>query len=213
MQKRNLSTFNSRVHNTKARGIVLIMALIILALMTLGGLSLMRTMETTTMVAGNITAQQSAISSSDAGIESAIAWLESHINDNLLNDNNQPMGYSASSTAMPANISGADFWNNLDDSGVCTLPRSGEVCSATITQDSAGNIVQYMIQRLCNSTGPVSSSQCGASQSGGNNADGENQAAGEDTLDLANNSAYYRITVRVTGYRNTVSYVQAVVNL
>ena len=197
----------------KQNGIVLIVALIILVAMTLGGLALMRSMETSSMIAGNIASQQTTIYSSDLGVESAIGWLESNLSSNVLEQNNAPMGYSASATAMTANQNGAAFWNALSPAGVCTLPRSGNFCSNTQSPDAAGNTVQYMIQRLCNAPGPINGAGCGAAQGGNLSADGENQAAGEETLGIANNSAYYRITVRVTGPRNSIGFVQAIVNL
>ena len=41
---------------------------------------------------------------------------------------------------------------------------------------------------------------------------GNNEGAGEDVISpVSASAAYYRITVRVTGPRNSVSYVQALV--
>ena len=197
----------------KQNGMVLIVALVILVAMTLGGLGLMRSMETSSMIAGNIASQQTTIYSSDLGVESAIEWLESNLNTPALDQNNAPMGYAASAAALAGNQTGPAIWTTLSTAGVCTLPRSGEICSTTLPTDAAGNTVQYTIQRLCNAPGPINGAGCGAAQGGNLNADGENQAAGEDTLGIANNSAYYRITVRVTGPRNSIGFVQAIVNL
>ena len=204
------------IHKKKVssqKGVVLIVALIILVAMTLGGLALIRSMDTSTMVAGNIASQQTAIYSSDQGIESAVAWLESNLTTGLLDANNAPVGYTASAGAVPANQAGEAFWAALSPAGFCTLPRIGNVCATTGQADASGNSVQFMIQRLCNAAGPINGAGCTVSQAVSTNTDGENQAAGEDSLGPANNTTYYRITVRVLGPRNTVSFVQAVVNL
>ena len=203
------------------KGVVLIVALIILVAMTLGGLALIRSMDTSTLIAANISTQQSAIYSSDEGIESAVAWLESNLttvlpdNTKLLDYDYSSVGYTASATAINANQTGEDLWSFLSGGSkvVCTLPRNVNICDDLGEPDASGNTVQFVIQRLCNTSGPINGAGCTVSQATSSNTDGENQGAGEYSLGPANNSTYYRITVRAMGARNAVSYVQAVVNL
>lgn len=77
------------------------------------------------------------------------------------------------------------------------------------------NTAAYLIQRLCRLPGDASSAigcstapssaYCGSSKTLGSNAGAGNLAC--------NSPTYYRITVRVTGPRNTTAYVQAMVAL
>src|SRR5206468_1502002 len=60
---------------SREHGVVLMIALIVLVAMTLAGLGIIRSVDTGTLVAGNISFRQSALSSTDAGVEQAVAWL------------------------------------------------------------------------------------------------------------------------------------------
>jgi type IV pilus assembly protein PilX len=78
--------------------------------------------------------------------------------------------------------------------------------------DTSGNTVFYLIHRLCAIPGSINapSQTCAFSTQTGY---GSTQSAPDySSYALANAlSPYYRITVRVNGPKNTVSYVQALV--
>ena len=57
----------------RQRGISLMMSMIVLVALTLAGIALMRSVDTTTIIAGNLAFQQAATNSGDTGIETAIA--------------------------------------------------------------------------------------------------------------------------------------------
>lgn len=206
-------------------GMVMMVALIILIAMTLGGLALMRSMDTTNLIAGNMAFQQAATHSADAGIEAAVAWLETTKptnNGTGLYDSIPSTGYTASSTNNAASARGAAFWAALSPAGVCSLPMVNSTTCSTApgTPDASGNNISFMIQRLCNGTGdPNNNAGCGSPPAGSINTSatntGNNEGAGEDVVDAVGSSTsmYYRITVRVAGPRNTESYVQAIVSL
>src|SRR5476651_1743452 len=59
----------------KQRGVVLFFTLIALVVMSLAAVALIRSVDTSTMIAGNLAFRQSGGSSTDTGIEAAIAWL------------------------------------------------------------------------------------------------------------------------------------------
>lgn len=206
-----------RVRDAQA-GMVMMFSLIILVLMSLGGLALLRSMDTSNMIAGNMAFQQSATHSSDAGVEAAINWLETNnAAAGVLNASIPAAGYAASTPAVPATLNGEAFWNFFTPSGLCFLPVAGGACTAAPgVPDAAGNTVVFMVQRLCNGTGAPAGNGCAAlpSATAANNS-GNNEGAGEELIVAATASTaiYYRITVRVNGPRNAVSYVQAVVSM
>lgn len=188
----------------KQDGIVLIIALIMLVAMTLGGLAMIRSAHTTTAIAGNLAFQQAATTSSDIGIETAIAWLQNNVANGGLDQNITASGYTASRTAADDPSSSQD-WTELWTSvwvprGVVTVPGG---------PDAAGNTVQYVIQRLCNTSGNSLGAKCVISPIE-TNLTGNSQSANSHRLNL-NGQVYYRITVRVSGPRNTVSFVQTTV--
>jgi Tfp pilus assembly protein PilX len=180
-------------------------ALIVLVAMTLAGLALIRSMDTTNLIAGNMAFQQAATHSGDGGIETAIAWLEANNSGTTLHQPITAQGYNAARQDPAANQSWDTFWTIL----LAASPSP----VVTLAADASGNTVSYTIHRLCNSAGdPVAVGvDCAVPQSSGTTA-GSSKGSGVVALQY-NAQVYYRITARVAGPRNTVSFIQAVVAL
>ena len=191
-------------------GVVMMVALVVLVVMTLAGIGLMRSMDTTNLIAGNMAFKQAATQSTDSGVEAAIGWLEANNTGAFLDSSIPVVGYAASSPNNAALPLGEAFWTNLSAAGVCNLPMVGGVCSAAPATNDAGNQVSFMIQRLCAATGNRNGAACSI-VTGSLVSTGNNEGAGEEGLSANATAVYYRITVRVRGPRNTVSYVQAIV--
>ena len=194
----------------RQRGVILIITLIVLVAMTLAGISMMRTVDTSTIIAGNLAFKQSATTSGDAGVEAAIAWLGA--NGVLLEDDSADNGYYATSQDaldITGNKTPDDASDNLDwtdDEAVTILPA-----------DSAGNVVAYVVHRMCDGTGPLDGETCAVEES---SQGGNSQGAGRQMLTYqagswssVANRGFYRVTARISGPRNNTSYVQAVVSL
>lgn len=184
----------------RQRGAVLFIALIVLVAMTLAGIAIMRSVDTATLVAGNLAFKQGTIQSSDNGIEQAYQWLLAN-RASLVNDN-PAQGYY-SSQAMP-NWNDPTQWAN----------------AVTVGTDAAGNTVSYLIHRMCvcpnrpyNVDCPPLNQQCALTTPPTTPpppAQGDSFAVGAPGY-LQDPQVYYRITVRTVGPRNTTSYVQAMV--
>ena len=195
------------LRNPRARqsGVVLLITLIVLVAMTLTAIALVRSMDTTNIIAGNLAFQQSATHSGDTGVETAIAWLETNAatlqNDNLVN------GYSSSVTNPAAGQSWDAYFTALENE----TPVKRTV---TLAPDAVGNTVSYAIHRLCLSAN-MSPTAVGAGCTV-TPATSITTASSEDagTVKLtASAQQYYRITTRIVGPHNTKSYVQAIVAL
>lgn len=194
---------------SRQRGVVMVVALIVLVVMTLAGISLMRSMDTTNLIAGNMAFKQAALHSGDPGLEQAIGWLET--NSNFVTTDHPEAGYRSYTLGNASMKLGQDFWNNQLPGGVCRLPMVGGACSPTDVQDPVtGNKVSFMIQRLCDGVGTRESGASCAVASSQVLSVGDNE--GPDSVGSTDSSAiFYRITVRVDGLRNAVSFVQAIV--
>jgi type IV pilus assembly protein PilX len=191
------------------RGITLIIALVVLVAMTLAGVALMRSVDSATLLAGNLAFRQSATASSDQGLEAAIVVLR-NASVSALQSNSA--GYFATLPAADVDFTGnATPANSADDFSW----SSNAVTVAT--PDAAGNKVSYVIHRLCAvGTVALNSDTCTTWM-----ADAEGGAStaalvgGERYIDpyltpkTAAIRGIYRITVRIAGPRNTYSYVQA----
>lgn len=201
----NLSTFQF-VRRTRQRGVVLIIALVVLVAMTLAGLALMRSVDTTNLIAGNLAFQQAATRSGDAGVEAAIAFLQGASSVTLETDS-AGNGYAANGSSAGLNPAAGQSW---DAYWVANLDARKMTLNNGVA-DQAGNIISYVIDRMCNNAGgKTTGAACSASPivttATGNNESVEVQLNAPSVV-------YYRITVRVTGPKNTVSYVQAMVSM
>ena len=185
----------------RQRGAVLFIALIVLVAMTLAGIAIMRSVDTATLIAGNIAFKQGALQSGDRGLEQAYQWLVA--NRSTLATTNLAQGYFSSQANVNWNDAGS--WANA----VIVSPPN---------PDAAGNTVSYVIHRMCN---------CPNTGVSGNCATGEfNQCALDNPVGVAPPPAqgdsfvvgspgylqdpqvFYRITVRSQGPRNTASFIQ-----
>ncbi len=190
----------------RQRGMVLMIALIILVALMMGGLALVRSVATTNIIVGNLAFQQSATHASQAGTEAAITTFlaANEADTSVFRNNNYGVGYAASTPAAenPATAEAWDtYWTN-------TIAANRAV---TLPIDAAGNTVSYTIQRLCQATGdPLLTTTGCASGSQQSTLVGASLAAGSVTLPMIT-QYYYRITTRTVGPRNTVSYVQTIV--
>ena len=200
------------IHKTRAqRGVVLIISLIVLVAMTLAALALVRTVDTSNLIAGNLAFQQAATQSGDTGVENAANWLQTQANLAAVGDANavdltaSKQFYRADGATLGPSTTAHETWEHYWNN---TLIPGG--MTYTLPQDlSTKNTVSYVIDRLCGSTGMATAANCAASQSVGA-ALGNSQNVGAKNVN-ATSSVYYRITVRIDGPRNTVSFVQSVV--
>ena len=189
-----------RLRPRRESGMVLIVALVVLVAMTLVAISLVRSSDTSNLIAGNLAFQRAATHAGDTGVEAAIHVIQDKALSSTLDSNDTTNGYFA--TLRPADSpQGAQTWDAFWSAQL----RANAV---NVAADQFGNSVSYVIHRHCaNALPPAGGGQCVASpvisQSTGNA-----EEAGSIQL-TASSKIYYRITVRVTGPRRTVSYVQS----
>lgn len=189
------------------KGIVLLITLLVLVAMTLASVGMMRSVDTSVAAVGNLAFRQAA----DAAVNLAIEQVVRDFADPALgwtvpgntDASNPGIGYYAS------------IQPNENGKGIpARLQTSAGTGVNTAAQDAAGNITQTMVERMCNQPGPASAANC-LGQAGV--AEDSPSKAGElVALTLGNGggfSAYYRVTVRVNGPNNTVSFAQAIINL
>lgn len=191
----------------RERGIVLVIVLIMLASMTLAAISLFRAVDTTVLIAGNLAFKQTTIMGTDAGIQDSIGVV-SGFGAGILNNggaagyipNQQNFDFTATDPTVP------DFdWDNC----LAAVP-------ATCRQmtDGAGNTVLWVMHRMCELPGSPLAVNCvrGTTDGTTGGLQGASQGNAGTGGPLARTTQiYYRITTRVTGPRNTVSYAQAIV--
>ncbi len=191
------------------RGFVLVIALIVLAAMTLAAAAMVRTIDTSTMLARNISFKRDALNRGDVALEAAIN--EFRVGRNFAGgtgttQDNAAENFSAVMLATDTDGVPLVLKGNTDIT-FGSSPRwiKGVVDVAAIpnTYDLGMHEV-YLIERMCTTAGPALAETCivnGRAQAGGTQP---NDKPGQLFPPM------FRITARVTGPRNTVSYVQAI---
>lgn len=189
---------------SKQKGVVLFITLITLVAMTLAAIALVRSVDTTNVIAGNLSFHQAATHSGDSGVEAAVAWLENPPAGVDLTQINPAFAFYSPTRQDPA---AGQTWDNY-----WTTVLAGS--ATTLAADAAGNTASYVIHRLCNAVGASTAPASGCALSVTTAAAGStsSQGAGQVGLQFVS-QVYYRITVRIDGPRNTVSYVQSIVAL
>jgi Tfp pilus assembly protein PilX len=191
-------------------GMALAVALIVLVAMTLAGIAMMRSVDTSVMIAGNMAFRQGAAVAGDAGVEAARTWLLGNTAA-LINDSPGD-GYYANSQLEQLDLTGNQTpGDTADDVAWDGVGVSQPKCLA---KDAAGNTVCYITHRLCTESGAaISSSKCSVKlESRGGSSLGAKRQMETDKpggwSEVAT-QAYYRITVRIAGPRNNIAFVQA----
>jgi Tfp pilus assembly protein PilX len=236
----------------RQRGVVLIIALVMLITITFAGLALFRQVGLGAVIVGNLAFKQGATSAADRGVEQARAWLTTPLSASIT----RLQGSTTDTDVVyfPAycytGVGNADWVNSTSTDTSCTRttgspptfdPLTYDWSNSTVArgpdtqnnallpnfgQDSAGNTVNYVIHRLCNMDGtinehrefppipPATVSPAPATQSCVL-ASGGRQCLDQGLQFAANCFSqsvqpYYRVTARVQGPRNTLSYVEVV---
>lgn len=187
----------------RQRGAVLLMALIAMVALTLAGLAMVRAVDTGNLISGNMAFRQAAMQQSDVGIEAAFLALPGIVNSSKdANIANQyyALRQAVDSTGVPTAVN----WANV----ACR-----DNANTVVTCTGLDYQVKYVIDRLCDAQTAGSTTVTDVQQycfvdvgAGKTGSKGAFQAVFSSASAL-----YYRVTVQVTGPRNTVAYVQAIV--
>jgi type IV pilus assembly protein PilX len=202
------------MHANVQKGFVLFIALIALVAMSLAAAALIRSVDSSVLVAGNLAFKQSATLAAETSIEVATQAL---VNQAFpLNSASPAHGYFPTVTMDKASANFLDLTND----GVWAA-NGRQITQATVggsaantngiganNLDIGGNSIRYITQRMCRD---AAATDClfGRATSQGNSKGSDGLNDGHSPLGTtATTSPVYRITSRVDGPKNTVSYIQ-----
>jgi type IV pilus assembly protein PilX len=185
------------------RGVVVFIALIVLVAMMLAGIAVMRSSGSAILTAGNLAFRQNATVAGDRGLEAARNWL-----------------VTQGTVPLAGTIAASGYCETWEpgfrplNQATWTQCPSGSTPGTALTlqtagPDAAGNTVTYVIHRMCQKTGAVDAvgQECVTVSDPGK---GGPKEAGAKAL-TGTSQVYYRVTARIDGPKNTVSYVQTMV--
>lgn len=207
-------TYREQACRLKQRGVVLFFALIALLALSLSAVALIRSVDTSTMIAGNLAFRQASSASADAGVESAIRWLDNVSTANgaldavanpahALNQDAPALGYySAVDNAVSLTDGSGLHWDDSD--------------SMLVGTDATGNKIRYVIHRMCRTPNQAIKDADCLFSSADQFTNGLNIPLPQDVCvgagcPASGQAPQLRITVRTEGLRNSISYVQAFV--
>jgi len=214
---RRASTF--RPTSCGQRGIVMFIALLVMVALSLAGIALIRSADTATIVSGNLAFKQAAVYAVDRSVEQAVAALFDPVAppatpapviadktvDQLAQNYYACVRNAAGTGCLPAAEPIPEIPAAL--ASVAAFQSAGLNSAAVdASKDAALNKAYYVIERMCGAAGPPVGSNCNlASLSLGADA-GTQHYEGI----VRPGGAFYRVTVRVEGPRNTVAYAQTI---
>ena len=175
----------------RQRGVALPVVLIILTVLLIGSSYLLRSSNSATMMASNLSYQSTLSKAADLGLMTGFQWLSSTAinNKQALNLSSGASGYVANfdTTSGPND---PDFWTG----------------SATVTDGA--NSIEYVVHRMCSLTGAFDAigppanrcMQTAANTSTMNNSVAAGTSLATDTQQLASSpQLHYVITSRIFG--------------
>jgi len=208
-----LSAARIQAPGSTQRGVVLFIALIVMVVMSLAAIALMRSVDTTTAIIGNLAFRQASMLPANYAVEMAASGLFDDANApnprRITDLNNPNAGENYLSTHDPA-------WD--DKYGVPQALQNysynAGMAAHTPQTDGAENRIVYLIERMCNPNArPVTNTDGHADRDWCEMAEPK-QTSGDTINDpgigLDYRQVYYRVTVRVDGKlgTNAVSFAQ-----
>lgn len=197
-------------------GVSLLFALLALVVLGLATAGLVRSVDTGLLVQGNLGFKQDGVAAAAAGTEEALKWLESKPSSDLefssskgyYATSNETLDVTGNQTSSANPLPGVKWETACEPSASACL----DAASGTSVND---NKVQWVITRLC--------AREGSPTAPGTNClrppkvtDYEVADRGEITsggrIKQESTSPYFRVVVRATGPRNTVTYTETLVH-
>jgi len=175
------------------RGVIVLIALVAMLALGYAGAALMRSVDATTAVTGNIGLSQGAVLATDAALEHAIAALfeRSLVPDFTIDDEAQ--SYYASQQPQ-------------QDARGIPFPLqqlANYAVDARLIDAGDGNIVRYVIERMCTGAGPATRDRCFLAPAVDTPIPGSAGAPEPAPVPL------FRQTIRVDGPAGTIVFAQA----
>ncbi len=214
-QQFHLVTLQPATFPERQRGVVLFIALIVMVAMSLAAIALFRSVDTANLVAGNQAFKQGALNATDLGIAKAMEKFDTTVVGATLSDDANTHADLATScykstTFIPNQVEARGLPKLLLDPTTTQAPFTAAFDTTYATckfTNSNGEIVRYIIDRQCDASvagSPPTNATC-------NVVSTSTPARTDNDLHTGSESVpMYRVTVRVDGPRNTVSYAQVI---
>lgn len=197
----------------RQRGVVMLFGLIALAIMLIGAAAMVRSMNTSMFTASNLGFKRDMANQ----MERAISVTSEELRIGNLSTETARVAHSTarnySATLLPSNAQGIPN-ALLSDTTFATVGVTGNDIAVA---DQAVTI-RYVIDRLCTNTGAADASHCVMAndpvpRGGGRRGSGGAEYSTAGGAGAVQVRVVYRLSVRVTGPRNTQAFFQSTMTL
>jgi type IV pilus assembly protein PilX len=202
-----------RLSSRSQHGVVLLFGLIVLAIMLVGAAAMVRSMNTSMFNAGNLGFKRDMANQ----VERVVAAVSNEMLGGSLGTEvirqSHALARNYSATLLPSNAQGIPN-ALLSDSVFATVGTSAR----DITVSEQAITMRYVLDRLCANTGAANATHCTMNNDPLSGGGGSRQQLGAATTTVQGSGAssqrvVYRLSVRVTGPRNTQAFFQQTVTL
>jgi len=210
--RRIASTGNGR---RRQRGVVLVVALLVMVAMALAAIAMMRSTDTATVFSGNLAFTRASMAAVDRSVEQAVHALFDAALVSDKTSNNLAQNYYAM-VKLNADGSIPEIPAVLAEPFSASAFAAAGLSATLVPVDEAGNKSYYVIERMCRHTAADDPLPGRVGLAVGSNCNLSSAAFGADagtqhyTGLVRPGDAFYRVTVRVEGPRDTVGYAQAI---
>lgn len=198
----------------RQRGVTLLFGLIALAIMMIGAAAMVRSMNTSLMIAGNLGFKRDLTNQAERATATVMALMNTGDLKTEVTRQDDAVARNYSANILATNAQGIP--NALVDDGTfSTFGATGN----DINVVDQGVVLRYLVDRLCVNTGVADGSHCTMSEvgapSGGSasTAPKADDSAAQGGGGVLPKQAVYRLSIRVSGPRNTQAYFQTTFTL
>ncbi len=188
----------------RQRGVVLIFSLLVLLILAIGAVALLRSVNSSLLSAGNLAFHRDLVNQGEQAVSTVMTEFKT---------NGPPLSGAPTtadlpaanykSTVLPTNAQGVPLALLDDTAGPNGFLSVGVAANDIVPTANSQVTIRYVIDRLCTLTGTASSPNCVQSTAlptGG--------TANRNTAVAPPSATVYRVSVRVTGPRNTQAFLQ-----
>jgi type IV pilus assembly protein PilX len=212
----NRSGITSRRPSTfyeRQSGVVLVVTLLVLVSLIIASIGLIRAVDATSSIAGNMAFKHTTVTATDLGLEAAITALPDLSKVSL--DQDQPAGCTEDCIYY-ATVRESDTDGNitaraleLASSTAAQTINWKKVPTVTNTAVPSGYAVRYVIDRLCIGPTPVTDLTAKCYQTADSSL--SSNKIGQ-TIFTGSGASFFRVTTMVEGPRSNRTFVQAVIS-
>lgn len=185
-------------------GVVLIFSLIVLLILAIGAVAVLRSVDSSLLSSGNLAFHRDLVNQAEQAVATVMTEFKTNgppLSTSPTTASLQAANYSA--VTLPTNVQGLPLALLDDTNGPNGFLSVGSVANDIVPSATSQITIRYVIDRLCSALGTASSPNC--VQSTGLPTGG---TANRNTAVAPPSATVYRISVRVSGPRNTQAFLQ-----